>query len=81
MSNLELVLNMLNETATTEISQKKFPIHFRKTKILQSVAEMLPALPDEKLKRNLGSVVSKKNYLKSPNIKNYHDIHLSHASE
>ncbi len=51
MSNLELVLNMLAEAITTEISKKNNPKLFRKAKLLPNKAEQLQEIRAKKLKQ------------------------------
>lgn len=51
MTNLELVLNMLAEATTTEISKEKSQKHFQITKKLQNRVEQLPETPEERLKK------------------------------
>jgi len=48
MTNLELVLNMLAEVSTTEISQKEEPNTFEKTGKLPAEAVGLRELPNKK---------------------------------
>ena len=50
MTNLELVLNMLAETATTEISEKKKPKVFIRARRLQKEEAGSPVMPETKLK-------------------------------
>lgn len=50
MSTLELVLNMLAEATTTEISKEKNPQSFLKTEVLQKMAEKSPEM-HEKISR------------------------------
>ena len=51
MTNLELVLNMLAEATTTEISKEKKPKTFSESKTIANQGERLPAIPAKKLKR------------------------------
>ncbi len=51
MTNLELVLNMLAEATTTEISKEKKPVTFDESRGLQNRAARLPAIPGKKSKR------------------------------
>lgn len=70
MSNLELVLNMLAETATTEISQKEIPDTFQKNKNIAKRGGNVAGVARRKVEKEIGrSVVSKKNYLKVPEHK------------
>jgi hypothetical protein len=51
MSNLELVLNMLAEATTTEISKEKNPETFSESKKLRIKAEQLLGIHEKKLKK------------------------------
>ncbi len=51
MTNLELVLNMLAEATTTEISKEKNPKNFEENKILHTREERLPEIQEKKLKQ------------------------------
>ena len=51
MTNLELVLNMLAEATTTEISKKKVPKTFDESKRIASMEEQSQAIPVGKLKQ------------------------------
>ncbi len=53
MSNLELVLNMLAEATTTEISKEKKQKHLTKTKLLQSKVVQSLVILGRKLKKKL----------------------------
>jgi hypothetical protein len=55
MTNLELVLNMLAETATTEISQKREPKSLGKIKRLPKKAEAWRVAPERILKKELAA--------------------------
>ena len=48
MTNLELVLNMLAETATTEISQKRQPVDFFKARKSHARVERSQEMPEKK---------------------------------
>lgn len=50
MTNLELVLNMLAETATTEISKKREPKTFPENRQVAQEGGVLPETPENKLK-------------------------------
>ena len=64
MTNLELVLNMLAETATTEISQKRKPSDLEQNKQVAREGGDIAGGARKKLETRLGrSVVSKKNFL------------------
>src|SRR3989344_7554223 len=71
MTNLELVLNMLAETATTAISQKEQPDTFSKNKSVAKRGGGVAGVARQKVEKEIGkSVLSKKNYLKTTeNIK------------
>ena len=59
---MELILNMLAEASTTEISKVETPDGFEETMTLQNVAETLQEMQDEKLEATTGrKVISKKN--------------------
>ena len=47
MTNLELVLNMLAETATTEISEKRNPTTFPQNKQVAHEEALLPVAPEK----------------------------------
>lgn len=51
MSTLELVLNMLAEATTTEISKEKIFNHFLKIEVLQKRAAKLPEMHERILKK------------------------------
>ena len=73
MSNLELVLNMLAETATTEISEKREPKDLQQNKKVAREGGDIAGGARRKLEKRLGrSVVSKENFLpeKKKEIKN-----------
>lgn len=55
MTNLELVLNMLAETSTTEISKVKKPVTFTDNPRWPSKEALLPATPVKKLKLKLAA--------------------------
>ena len=71
MTNLELVLNMLAETATTAISQKEQPDTLSKNKSVAKRGGGVAGVARQKVEKEIGkSVLSKKNYLKTTeNIK------------
>ena len=67
MSNLELVLNMLAETATTEISYKEQPDTFQQNKSVAKRGGGVAGVARQKVEKEIGrGVVSKENYLKNP---------------
>jgi len=62
MTNLELVLNMLAETATTEISQKRKPKSFGENKIVAKVGGNVAGKARKNIEKETGkSVISNKN--------------------
>mgnify|MGYP002639981702 CR=1 FL=1 len=64
MTNLELVLNMLAETATTEISQKQKPSDLEQNKKVARQGGDIAGGARKKLEKRLGrSVVNKANFL------------------
>ena len=66
MTNLELVLNMLAETATTAISNKQEPKTFNENKRVAKAGGDIAGGARKKLEKRLGrSVASKKNFLKN----------------
>ena len=66
MTNLELVLNMLAETATTEISKKEKPDTFPKNRRVAKKGGGVAGVARKKLEKTLGrSVITKRKYLKS----------------
>ena len=65
MTNLELVLNMLAETATTEISQNEQPDTFQQNKSIAKRGGGVAGVARKETEKEIGrSVVSKSNYLK-----------------
>ncbi len=67
MSNLELVLNMLAETTTTEISKNEQPDTFAKNKTVAKRGGGVAGVARRKVEKEIGrSVVSKTNYIKKP---------------
>ncbi|HBU07074.1 MAG TPA: hypothetical protein DEB09_03235 [Candidatus Magasanikbacteria bacterium] len=69
MTNLELVLNMLAETATTEISKKHEPKDFIENKKVAQEGGKIAGGARKQLEKRLGkSVVSKKNFLPKKTI-------------
>ncbi len=65
MSNMELVLNMLAETATTEISKKDQPRTFIQNKIVAKKGGSIAGGARKELEENLGkSVISGQKYIK-----------------
>lgn len=66
MTNLELVLNMLGEAATTEISKKEQPETFPKNRVVAKKGGEVAGVARKQLEKRLGrSVISKQNYLQS----------------
>ncbi|MDO8580333.1 MAG: hypothetical protein Q7S13_02515 [Candidatus Omnitrophota bacterium] len=64
MTNLELVLNMLAETATTEISQNEKPDTFQKNKNIAKRGGGVAGVARRKVEKEIGrNVISKENYL------------------
>jgi hypothetical protein len=64
MTNLELVLNMLAETSTTEISKKEKPKNFVENKIIARKGGGVAGKARKDLEKRLGrSVISKDNHL------------------
>lgn len=64
MTNLELVLNMLAETSTTEISKKEKPRNFKENKKVAKKGGDIAGGARKKLEKRLGrSIVSKDNFL------------------
>ena len=62
MTNMELVLNMLAETATTEISQKRKPTRFDENKaVAQEGGSVAGAARRDIERRSGGKVISRKN--------------------
>lgn len=67
MTNLELVLNMLAETATTEISQNETPDTFPKNKAVAKRGENIAGVARRKVEKEIGrGVVTKDNHLGKP---------------
>jgi hypothetical protein len=70
MTNLELVLNMLAETATTEISKKKNPENFHQSKKIAQEGGHVAGTARKEIEQKTGeSVVSSKNANKLKSIK------------
>lgn len=64
MTNLELVLNMLAETSTTEISKKEKPETFLKNREVAKKGGQVAGIARKNLEKRLGeSVITDKNYL------------------
>jgi hypothetical protein len=72
MTNLELVLNMLAETSTTEISKKEQPDTFVENRRVAQKGGRVAGVARENLEKQIGkSVITGKNYLGKPQrIKN-----------
>jgi hypothetical protein len=65
MTNLELVLNMLAETSTTEISKKDQPENFNQNRVVAKKGGSVAGNARKELENKLGrSVISKENYIK-----------------
>ena len=70
MTNVELVLNMLGETATTEISKKKKPESFPQNRQVAKEGGSIAGGARGQLEKHLGrKVVSKKNFIPRSRIK------------
>jgi len=70
MSNLELVLNMLAEASTKEISQKKNPATFNENKKVAQEGGNVAGVARKEIESKIGeSVVTSKNYLELKNKK------------
>ena len=67
MTNLELVLNMLAEVSTTEISQVKKPKDFKGNRKVARQGGVVAGKARKEIEHKTGkSVISKQNYLKKP---------------
>lgn len=67
MTNLELVLNMLAETSTTEISKKEKPETFIKNRLVAKKGGQVAGAARKNLEKKLGkSIITRKNYLDNP---------------
>ncbi|MFA5432136.1 MAG: Bro-N domain-containing protein [Candidatus Paceibacterota bacterium] len=65
MTNLELVLNMLAETSTTEISKKDKPDNFNQNRVVARKGGSVAGVARKELEKKLGrSVISKENHVK-----------------
>lgn len=65
MTNLELVLNMLAETSTTEISKKDKPENFNQNRVVARKGGSIAGVARKELEKKLGrSVISKENHIK-----------------
>ncbi len=72
MTNLELVLNMLAEASTTEISKKEQPTNFPQNRKVSRKGGEVAGVARKQLEKRLGrSIISKNNYLKKPQDKKY----------
>lgn len=70
MTNLELVLNMLAEASTTEISKKEKPVTFPQNRTVARKGGGVAGVARKQLEKKLGkSVISKESYLKKPQNK------------
>jgi len=62
MTNLELVLNMLAETATTEISEKRKPKGFKPSKVIAKQGGSIAGAARKDIEKQTGkTVISRKN--------------------
>ena len=65
MTNLELVLNMLAETSTTEISKKEKPENFNQNRVVARKGGSVAGVARKELEKKLGrSVISSENHIK-----------------
>jgi len=65
MTNLELVLNMLAETSTTEISKKEKPENFNQNRVVAQKGGNVAGVARKELEKKLGSsVISSENHTK-----------------
>jgi hypothetical protein len=65
MTNLELVLNMLAETSTTEISKKDQPVNFNQNRTVARKGGSVAGNARKELEKKLGRpVISKENHIK-----------------
>ena len=70
MTNLELVLNMLAETATTEISQKREPVNFEQNKKVAREGGTVADNARKEIETKTGRrIVTKENYLEKKQSK------------
>ena len=70
MTNLELVLNMLAETATTEISQKREPVNFEQNKKVAREGGTVAGNARKEIETKTGRrIVTKENYLEKKQSK------------
>jgi len=70
MTNLELVLNMLAETSTTEISKVKKPQTFPENRKVARKGGSVAKVARNKIEKETGKkVISRKNYLSRPQDK------------
>lgn len=70
MTNLELVLNMLAEASTTEISKKREPKGFVESKKIAKEGGGVSGVARKNLEKRLGkSVISRSNYLQQKKSK------------
>ena len=68
MTNLELVLNMLAETATTEISHKKKPKFFSDNKSVAKEGGTIAGNARKQIEKKIGrKIVTKSNFLPKNN--------------
>ncbi|HBB67464.1 MAG: phage antirepressor protein [Elusimicrobia bacterium GWA2_56_46] len=77
MDDLELIFNMLGERVTTEISQQEKPDTFIKNKKVAARGGRVAGNAREQTEKEIGrSVVSRKNYLQTPESKNVVERHF-----
>ena len=71
MDDLELIFNMLGERVTTEISQQEKPDTFVKNKKVAERGGRVAGNARKQTEKEIGrSVVSRKNYLQTPENQN-----------
>jgi len=69
MTNLELVLNMLAEATTTEISKKENPSNFSESLIIAKQGGEVAGNARREAEQKIGrSIISEENYLEEPEI-------------
>jgi len=82
MTNLELVLNMLAEASTTEVSRKENPKSFPHHRVVAQKGGSVAGVAKKKLEKETGrSVVGASNYLpkeKKTQIKNPYNTNFPH---
>ena len=79
MTNLELVLNMLAETSTTEISKKQKPKTLKESKTVAKKGGSVAGKARQDLEKKLGeSVISPSN---AKSLKNKENVKLGNNTE